>query len=233
MQRIIISRSLWKKLLVTLVASVGFVLLYEATVFDSREAAAGATASGTAAAPGASLRFSATAYCKGTTTASGAAVRTGIAAADPAILPVGSVVNVTTEEPKYNGIYTIMDTGPKIQGRILDVYMWSCHEALAFGRKPIDVTVLRLGWNPNASTPSLIDRLFRRREAARSAASAAAAGGAPPIAADAVAAAAVTEQPATIPVVPTAAEATPGSAPDVTPAAAARTDMPSAAAPTP
>jgi len=26
--------------------------------------------------------------------------------------------------------------------------------------------VLRLGWNPNASTPSLIDRLFRRREAA-------------------------------------------------------------------
>src|SRR5688572_13614542 len=60
-----------------------------------------------------------------------------------------------------------MDTGPKVQGRLLDIYMWSCHEALAFGRKPVQVTVLRLGWNPNASSPSLIDRLFRRREAAR------------------------------------------------------------------
>jgi hypothetical protein len=56
-----------------------------------------------------------------------------------------------------------------VQGRILDLYMWSCHEALAFGRKPVEVTVLRLGWNPNASSPSLVDRLFRRREAARTA----------------------------------------------------------------
>jgi hypothetical protein len=60
-----------------------------------------------------------------------------------------------------------MDTGPKVQGRLVDLYMWSCHEALAFGRQQIEVTVLRLGWNPSASTPSLIDRLFRRREAAR------------------------------------------------------------------
>ncbi len=34
----------------------------------------------------------------------------------------------------------------------------------------VQVTVLRLGWNPSASSPSLIDRLFRRREAARRAA---------------------------------------------------------------
>jgi hypothetical protein len=63
-----------------------------------------------------------------------------------------------------------MDTGPKVQGRILDLYMWSCHEALAFGRKQVEVTVLRLGWNPAASSPGLIDRLFRRREAAKRAA---------------------------------------------------------------
>ena len=62
-----------------------------------------------------------------------------------------------------------MDTGPKVQGRILDLYMWSCHEALAFGRKQVQITVLRLGWNPSNSSPSLIDRLFRRREAARNA----------------------------------------------------------------
>jgi hypothetical protein len=63
-----------------------------------------------------------------------------------------------------------MDTGPKVQGRALDIYIWSCHEALAFGRKPVQVSVLRLGWNPSASSPSLVDRLFRRREAARNAA---------------------------------------------------------------
>jgi hypothetical protein len=54
-----------------------------------------------------------------------------------------------------------------VQGRLLDLYMWSCKEALAFGRKSIQVTVLRLGWNPQASTPGLIGRLFRRRERAR------------------------------------------------------------------
>jgi hypothetical protein len=76
-------------------------------------------------------------------------------------------VNVATGDPKYNGVYTIMDTGPAVQGRELDLYMWSCHEALRFGRKSIDVTVLRLGWDPQASSPRLIDRLFRRREANR------------------------------------------------------------------
>ena len=50
---------------------------------------------------------------------------------------------------------------------ILDLYIWSCHEALEFGRRRIEVTVLRLGWDPRASSPSLIDRLFRRRELAR------------------------------------------------------------------
>jgi 3D domain-containing protein len=95
------------------------------------------------------------------------AARTGVAAADPQLLPVGSVVNVAAGLPKYSGVYTIMDTGPEVQGRELDLYMWSCNEALAFGRKSVDITVLRLGWDPQASSPRLIDRLFRRREAAR------------------------------------------------------------------
>jgi hypothetical protein len=44
--------------------------------------------------------------------------------------------------------------------------MWSCYEALQFGRRSIQVTVLRLGWNPRDSKPGLIDRLFRQRETA-------------------------------------------------------------------
>jgi 3D (Asp-Asp-Asp) domain-containing protein len=117
--------------------------------------------------PGAHLVFDGTAYCKGLTTAAGVNVRRGIAAADPKLLPVGSVVTLSTGDPEYNGVYTIMDTGPKVQGRHIDLYLWSCHEALKFGRRRIEVTVLRLGWDPRASSPSLIDRLFRRRELAR------------------------------------------------------------------
>jgi 3D (Asp-Asp-Asp) domain-containing protein len=155
--------------MVTLVAIVGFVLAYEISMSDSRNEAPPGVVDPTRPAAGSRQLFTATAYCKGTTTASGVGVRTGIAASDPALLPVGSVINITTGNQKYNGVYTIMDTGPKVQGRIIDVYMWSCHEALAFGRQQIELTVLRLGWNPNQSTPSLIDRLFRRREAARDA----------------------------------------------------------------
>ena len=162
-----LSRSLGRKLTVTVVAIVGFVLLYEVTMFDARETAPQGLVDPTVPAAGTRQLFTATAYCKGTTTASGVGVRTGIAASDPAILPVGSVINITAGDAKYNGVYTIMDTGPHVQGRLVDVYMWSCHEALAFGRQPIELTVLRLGWSPSASTPSLIDRLFRRREAAR------------------------------------------------------------------
>jgi 3D (Asp-Asp-Asp) domain-containing protein len=165
----VISRSVGRKLMVTLVAIVGFVLAYEISMSDSRNEAPPGVVDPTRPAAGSRQLFTATAYCKGTTTASGVGVRTGIAASDPALLPVGSVINITTGNAKYNGVYTIMDTGPKVQGRIIDVYMWSCHEALAFGRRQIELTVLRLGWNPNQSTPSLIDRLFRRREAARDA----------------------------------------------------------------
>jgi 3D (Asp-Asp-Asp) domain-containing protein len=164
----ILSNSLWRKGLALFIAMVAFVLLYETRIFDSQYAAFQRILSeGGQPPPGSRLNFSATAYCKGSTTASGVTVRTGVAAADPQLLPVGSVVNVATGVAKYNGVYTIMDTGPQVQGRELDLYMWSCHEALAFGRKSIDVTVLRLGWDPQASSPRLIDRLFRRREANR------------------------------------------------------------------
>ena len=164
-----LSRSTGRKIVATTTAAVTFALLYEVTTLDSRYAARQAEIRETtgAPAPGARLRFTATAYCKGTTTASGVNVRTGIAAADPDLLPVGSVVQVDRLGERYNGIYTVMDTGPRVQGRHIDIYMWSCNEALDLGRRAIQITVLRLGWNPRASTPRLIDRLFRQRELAQ------------------------------------------------------------------
>lgn len=165
-----ISRSLGRKLAATAAVATGFVLMYEAKVMDFRYIAVPGHAEEADGAPlparGIHLRFTATAYCKGTTTASGVNVRTGIAAADPDLLPVGSVIQVSKLGERYNGIYTIMDTGPAVQGRHIDIYMWSCNEALQLGRREIAINVLRLGWNPKASTPTLVERLFRQREAA-------------------------------------------------------------------
>jgi 3D (Asp-Asp-Asp) domain-containing protein len=166
----LLSRSLGRKIVATGTAAVAFAFLYEATILDSRYAARQAEFWDASArpAPGARLRFTATAYCRGTTTASGVNVRNGIAAADPDLLPVGSVIQVDRLGDRYNGVYTVMDTGPAVQGRHIDIYMWNCDEArYEFGRRSAGLTVLRLGWNPRASSPSLIDRLFRRREAAQ------------------------------------------------------------------
>jgi 3D (Asp-Asp-Asp) domain-containing protein len=163
---VIISGSFWRKAIVTVVAVGGFVSLYEATVLDSKYAARNATMRETTAlpSPGSRIAYSATAYCKGITTTSGVAVQSGVAAGDPELLPVGSVVEIDGLPQKYNGIYTILDTGPAVQGRQVDLYMWSCNEALTFGRRPIHVTVLRLGWNPRATTPSFLERFFKKPE---------------------------------------------------------------------
>jgi 3D (Asp-Asp-Asp) domain-containing protein len=168
----LISRSLGRKLVATFVVAMSFVLLHETKVMDFRyieRVVETADLSPEAPLPsgGLHLRFTATAYCKGTTTASGVNVRTGIAAADPELLPVGSVIQISKLGERYNGIYTIMDTGPSVQGRHIDIYMWNCNEALTLGRKDIAINVLRLGWNPKASSPTLIGRLFRQREAAQ------------------------------------------------------------------
>ena len=95
MQRIL-SRPNSPKLVITFVVVGALVLAYEATTFDLLPWGASAVVNPSAPVPGARLDFSATAYCKGKTTASGLEARTGIAAADDSILPVGSVVNVAT-----------------------------------------------------------------------------------------------------------------------------------------
>jgi len=88
--------------------------MYEVTALDSKYAARHAIRRETTAlpAPGARLAFSATAYCKGLETASGVAVQSGIVASDPELLPVGSVIEIDSLPGRYNGIYTVLDTGP-------------------------------------------------------------------------------------------------------------------------
>jgi len=164
-----IPHSLWRKL-VTLIAAAGFVLLYQATILDSKYAARQALLREEKAdpGPGARLRFEASAYCAGDVTASGLPPRTGIAAADPDLLPTGSIIQISKLGAQYDGIYAIMDTGAVIRGRLLDIYMRSCDEATAFGRRSVQVFVLRLGWNPRASGQSLLDMLLPWRDVPKS-----------------------------------------------------------------
>jgi 3D (Asp-Asp-Asp) domain-containing protein len=162
-----IAKSFWKKAVVTLFVATVFVFAYQIQTRDSRSEASVTRIVEATMLPqaGQRLQFSATAYCKGETTASGVGVRTGIAAADPAILPVGSVVRLETPNPRYSGVWTVMDTGPAVRGRSVDLYLWSCKEALQFGRRKVRLTVLRLGWSPENSIPGMVDTLFRKREA--------------------------------------------------------------------
>jgi 3D (Asp-Asp-Asp) domain-containing protein len=146
----LLSRSLRRKVLATALTAVGFSLLYQAAVIDSHFVAGDG---GPLRINGSRVDFIATAYCKGQTTASGVSAQAGIAAADPKMLPEGSVVRLDGGPSQHEGIYTVLDTGPKVQGRHVDLYMWSCYDALSFGRRPVTLTVLRLGWTPNRQGP--------------------------------------------------------------------------------
>lgn len=87
-------------------------------------------------------RFEATAYAKRSTTASGDRPQTGIVAADPRILPLGTKIRVSGAG-RYSGIYMVADTGNKVQGRRIDIFIPNQRRAKKFGRKKVGVKVLR------------------------------------------------------------------------------------------
>ena len=87
--------------------------------------------------------FQATAYALRGITASGIYVRRGVIAADPRVIPIGSVVQIIT--PGYSGVYTVQDTGRLIKGKIVDVWLPSTREARFFGRRSIKLHVIRWG----------------------------------------------------------------------------------------
>jgi 3D (Asp-Asp-Asp) domain-containing protein len=101
--------------------------------------------------PIATLDVRVSAYCLRGRTASGHKVRTGVAAADPDVLPIGSIVRLRgvagRPEPR-EGVYTILDTGGTIRGKRIDLYIPSCTEAVRFGRRTMVADVLRRGWAP-------------------------------------------------------------------------------------
>ena len=85
----------------------------------------------------------ATAYCQDGKTASGAHTITGIVAADPDVLPIGTRIRVSGLKRGRDGVYRVMDTGTRVQGRRIDLFVPSCNEAKRFGRQRVRVAVVR------------------------------------------------------------------------------------------
>jgi 3D (Asp-Asp-Asp) domain-containing protein len=94
--------------------------------------------------------FQATAYALRGITASGIYVRRGVIAADPRVIPIGSVVQILT--PGYSGVYTVQDTGRLIKGKIVDVWLPSTREARVFGRRSIKLHIIRWGKKRRSQT---------------------------------------------------------------------------------
>ncbi|PWU10437.1 MAG: hypothetical protein C5B51_04360 [Terriglobia bacterium] len=88
--------------------------------------------------------FLATAFSRNGITADGIPSQVGIVAADPAVLPLGTRVRVSGAG-MHSGIYTVRDTGSKVDGRHIDIYMPSRAAAKRFGKRRVRVTVLKWG----------------------------------------------------------------------------------------
>jgi 3D (Asp-Asp-Asp) domain-containing protein len=82
--------------------------------------------------------FVATAYCLRGRTASGRMVGPGVIAADPRVLKLGSRVNLGGAR---SGTHVVADTGGKIKGKRIDIWMASCADARRFGRRTVTVHV--------------------------------------------------------------------------------------------
>jgi 3D (Asp-Asp-Asp) domain-containing protein len=90
------------------------------------------------------IPFLATAYAAPGITKSGEPARPGTVAADTSVLPIGTKIRVSNAGP-HSGVYTVIDTGSKVRGRHIDIYLRDWQRAKEFGRRIVHVTVLRWG----------------------------------------------------------------------------------------
>jgi 3D (Asp-Asp-Asp) domain-containing protein len=95
--------------------------------------------------------YTATAYAQQGVTASGEYTHRHVVAADPDILPLGTRIKIT-RAGRYSGEYVVADTGGKIQGRKLDIFLPSEAACRKFGKREVSVKVIQLGDGTKATT---------------------------------------------------------------------------------
>lgn len=89
---------------------------------------------------GPSRSFVATAYALKGRMANGRGVHKGAIAADPRVLPLGTRVYLSAGS--LSGEYVVGDTGGAIKGRRIDIWLPSHGQAVGFGRRGVQLTVL-------------------------------------------------------------------------------------------
>ena|SRR6516164_8886497 len=90
-------------------------------------------------------RVEATAFDLSGITRAGTRPHGGVVSADPTFLPLGTRIRVTGAG-QFSGIYLVTDTGEKVVGRHIDIYVPSRILAERFGRKLVFVSILK--WGP-------------------------------------------------------------------------------------
>lgn len=86
--------------------------------------------------------FTATAYAQHGITQSGIKAQNGVVAADPQVLPMGTVIHVQNAG-RYSGTYVVADTGSKIRGHRIDIFIPDRFLCRLFGKRKVQVTVLQ------------------------------------------------------------------------------------------
>jgi len=90
------------------------------------------------------LSVTATAYCDGGETRSGTLAKSGIVAAEPQVLPLGTTVRVAGLRSRRPQVFTVADTGAAVKGKVIDIFIRDCARARTFGRRRVQVTILDL-----------------------------------------------------------------------------------------
>ena len=94
---------------------------------------------GKLASTGKSYKSNASAYSGHSTTSTGQKPRWGTIAVDPKVIPYGSKVYI----PYFNKTFIANDCGGAIKGTKIDIFMNSSRECYKFGRRNIEIIVLK------------------------------------------------------------------------------------------
>lgn len=123
----------------------------------------------TRAKPGEKIPVEITYYCLQGTTRTDSEVREGIVAADPRVFPLRRHVELSAHGRPL-GRFLIADTGSKIKGRTLDIWVPSCAEARRRGRhRATAVLLTRAESRAERARQRKLDAAKKREDAKRQA----------------------------------------------------------------
>ena len=91
------------------------------------------------------LSMRATAYCEGGKTSAGTRARSGTVAGDPPDRPRGKTIRVAGLGSRRAQTFIVADTGGAVKRNEIDIFISDCARAKMFGRRRVQVRVLRRG----------------------------------------------------------------------------------------